>query len=840
MAINLLKTLLLSFLMMLAVTSWCQVTGNFSASKFVGNYDVEKVRSSINVFSLYSIDSKAVKTVATAEETSFLNIDFAGERFAGITLQANDTRSDDYKLLVSGTNGMIELPRPANITYQGFTDDGGQVVLTIDEFFISGIITLGGERFYIEPAFRFDPNIEKDTYILYKSEDVVPFKGNSCIMMRTEEQHDEILDVVQEEVFRNPPTGCVTVRLAIAADASMHTRYGTVALVNAQTAAVMALVNTDYSTVFDRQIIFSTVANLVSTNPASCPESGWSTSTDPTVLLPAFRTWGNSTGCSQFGVTFDLAQLWTNRDFDGSTVGLAYTPGVCGSFKYHILQDFLPATMSELRCMTSHEIGHNFNSGHDNFGDPYIMAPVVSSSTSWSSTSVSTINTHETSSSCVTGTFALLGSPIARFFLPSQWCLNSSITLTDKSYRTPTTWTWSMPGGTPSSANTQNSTVSYSTGGTKTIDLAVSNGSCGGSSSNVAKSLTILPSSYPSGHCTTANTNTGTGGNFGMGIFNVTLNSLNSSTNGTNPDGAFSDSTCNLVATLSAASNTINITVGTTNAQQIQAWIDFNNDGTFSTPSERIANSISGVNGLQSFNFTIPNLPPPNATVTNTLLKMRVMDDFVGAATPTPCVTPTYGQSENYGIIILPSALPIELASFEAKRSDKGALLHWLTNSETNNSYFNVERSHDGIRFEHIGKVNGAGTSLQSLNYHFLDATPWPGINYYRLAQVDFDGSSTYSNIVQVVFDEKESDLQAIVAPNPMRDGIIKFRLFSENETNFLAETFDLTGRLVLAKNFDAKAGWNDFHWLSDGFPSGQFLLVLKNTTSARVIKIQH
>lgn len=65
-----------------------------------------------------------------------------------------------------------------------------------------------------------------------------------------------------------------------------------------------------------------------------------------------------------------MGQFWTNRDFDGSTVGLAYvgTVGVTG-YKYHILQDFTSDPTS-LRVMTAHEMGHNFGAGHDNSGDP--------------------------------------------------------------------------------------------------------------------------------------------------------------------------------------------------------------------------------------------------------------------------------------------------------------------------------------------------------------------------------------------------------------------------------------------------------------------------------------
>ena len=63
----------------------------------------------------------------------------------------------------------------------------------------------------------------------------------------------------------------------------------------------------------------------------------WTNSTDPGTLLGSFRTWGNA---GNFGVSFDVGELWTNRDFDANVIGIAYLNGVCNTNKYHCLQDF--------------------------------------------------------------------------------------------------------------------------------------------------------------------------------------------------------------------------------------------------------------------------------------------------------------------------------------------------------------------------------------------------------------------------------------------------------------------------------------------------------------------
>lgn len=94
--------------------------------------------------------------------------------------------------------------------------------------------------------------------------------------------------------------------------------------------------------------------------------------------------------------------------------------------------------------------------------------------------------------------------------------------------------------------------------------------------------------------------------------------------------------------------------------------------------------------------------------------------------------------------------LPVEWLSFEARLQHPEVHLHWQTASETNNNYFTVLRSGDGHQFEAIGQLPGAGNSNQLLRYQFTDTQPMPGISYYRVRQIDFDGQTDYSQTVAV------------------------------------------------------------------------------------------
>jgi hypothetical protein len=87
------------------------------------------------------------------------------------------------------------------------------------------------------------------------------------------------------------------------------------------------------------------------------------------------------------------------------------------------------------------------------------------------------------------------------------------------------------------------------------------------------------------------------------------------------------------------------------------------------------------------------------------------------------------------------STLPIELNDFLGISKTKFNDLKWSTNSESNNDFFTLENSVDGIEWKRVTQINGAGTSNSKLNYQYNDYDFTQNmINYYRLTQTDFDG----------------------------------------------------------------------------------------------------
>lgn len=143
--------------------------------------------------------------------------------------------------------------------------------------------------------------------------------------------------------------------------------------------------------------------------------------------------------------------------------------------------------------------------------------------------------------------------------------------------------------------------------------------------------------------------------------------------------------------------------------------------------------------------------------------------------------------------------LPVELVSFNGKVSKSGISLEWRTASEIDNSHFEIERSTDGYAFEQIGKVNGNGNSSIAINYHYLDGRPQPGLNYYRLKQVDFDGKHEYSKVIMVrAFEGNGKPFEIALAPNPCRSGDCQVSIYSKTPQQPVSvQLLDLTGRVV-------------------------------------------
>lgn len=148
--------------------------------------------------------------------------------------------------------------------------------------------------------------------------------------------------------------------------------------------------------------------------------------------------------------------------------------------------------------------------------------------------------------------------------------------------------------------------------------------------------------------------------------------------------------------------------------------------------------------------------------------------------------------TKNYGA----SPLPITLTTFTAIPENSSVKLEWSTASEKNNDHFVLERSKDALNFEVFAEKEGSGNSSVLLKYNYEDRNPHPGLSYYRLRQVDLDGSSTCSPIVAVTLNKTEGGL--LVFPNPGH-GSFKIKLPDPDIDEITVSIKSMNGKELLS-----------------------------------------
>lgn len=145
-----------------------------------------------------------------------------------------------------------------------------------------------------------------------------------------------------------------------------------------------------------------------------------------------------------------------------------------------------------------------------------------------------------------------------------------------------------------------------------------------------------------------------------------------------------------------------------------------------------------------------------------------LLDLFVGNASGT---IQRYEQAKSAtqptlaaGAVNNPGPLPVVLTSFSGQASGTANVLRWTTASEANSAYFEVERSADGQEFVKIGQLAAAGTTSAARSYQFSDAAA-ATTRYYRLRQVDLDGTATYSPVVTLAASAAASTAKPVAYP---------------------------------------------------------------------------
>jgi hypothetical protein len=283
-----------------------------------------------------------------------------------LTLTPHDLRAARYRAQETLDGGVIRELEPSPVrTYKGSVAGmpGGQARLTIDKGTFEGLIITPSQIYFVEPAKRYSSAASDRDFIVYQQADLVQTSFGECGLTMAERVGKEAsrlqsqpevaanLKSVTEELFTPPRT----VDLATEADFEYFTFFGNATNANNEIIAIMNQVEGIYDTTFGLQF------TLVFQNVWSTAGDPYTT-TNPDTALVEFTNYWNTNHAS---LNRDLAHMWTGKSFDGSTIGIAWRPGLdcpLGQSGYG-MSERLSSTPAKF-ILSAHEIGHNFNAQH--------------------------------------------------------------------------------------------------------------------------------------------------------------------------------------------------------------------------------------------------------------------------------------------------------------------------------------------------------------------------------------------------------------------------------------------------------------------------------------------
>jgi hypothetical protein len=201
-------------------------------------------------------------------------------------------------------------------------------------------------------------------------------------------------------------------------------------------------------------------------------------------------------------------------------------------------------------------------------------------------------------------------------------------------------------------------------------------------------------------------------------------------------------------------------------------------------------------------------------------------------------ITDGDGFGDMYAMDNTTSRLPIVLLFFDAELVNDRVVLNWKTASETNNQFFTIERSFDGVNFEPIIFENGAGYSTETNSYMVNDNDILPGRVYYRLKQTDFNGAFEYSEIISVNVPKVNVVESAIrVYPNAVRAGEeLNISIENLSLAEITIELISLDGRKIL--KIAKSAEGNTKLQLPNNLKSGYYILRINGFGFSRTKRI--
>jgi hypothetical protein len=186
------------------------------------------------------------------------------------------------------------------------------------------------------------------------------------------------------------------------------------------------------------------------------------------------------------------------------------------------------------------------------------------------------------------------------------------------------------------------------------------------------------------------------------------------------------------------------------------------------------------------------------------------------------------------------SVLPVELIYFKGEMEENNVRLTWATASEINNDYFQLSRSRDGYDFEVIGTVSGNDNSSGIIDYEFIDPSPYFGVTFYQLKQVDYDGIFEIFKLIAVNNTSIMEGIEVLVFPNPSSSEKIHFELLSGDENSAIhIQIFDTSGKSYFKTTISPNIYSKQYEIIPDsGMKSGMFFLTVIQGNNKKTSKL--
>ncbi len=318
-----------------------------------------------------------------------------------VFLEPYDLRAPGYLAEEEVMGGIRNiLPRMPARTFRGTVPGlrDSEARFTIRENRVEGVILTPGEWYFAEPLRNFVPSSDPSEMIVYRRSDIRQEALGVCgatLAHRIGEAHE----LVKPQVLA-AGSGIHTAEVATEADYEYVTALGGAQDANASILEILNQVDGVYQTQL------SVSLSVIFQHAWSSPEDPYSV-TSASSMLNEFRNYWNA---NFYGVAFDLAHMWTGKDLDGNTIGIAYLSVVCQArtYSYGISQRFVSTPGRFI--LTAHEIGHNFGATHPDQVEPpqtdcgnTIMNSSIGTGFTFCPFSASQIESHIVSSStCLT------------------------------------------------------------------------------------------------------------------------------------------------------------------------------------------------------------------------------------------------------------------------------------------------------------------------------------------------------------------------------------------------------------------------------------------------------